>query len=212
MTDGLPLASHAGHPLLDLFASRPAETAANIKPEDTALVSAARENRAAFAALYRRYANSVYRYMLAYVGHVQDAQDLTEQTFLAGLEGIRSFEGRGQFAAWLFSIAHRKVMDYYRHERSHIPLDSLVETPHPGRQPDQIIEEQLDFEQLAQAIGALAPDRAEAIRLRIFAELSVSDIGEMMGRSESAVRMLLSRAVNDLRRKFNAGSTSDATR
>jgi RNA polymerase sigma-70 factor, ECF subfamily len=209
MTDGLSLTTTL---LLDVFAPRTFETSVNVLTEDTALVYATRANQEAYAALYRRYANSIYRYMLAYVRNVQDAQDLTEQTFLAGLEGLRSFEGRGQFAAWLFSIAHRKVMDYYRHERIHVPLDSLAETAHPARQPDQVVEDRLDFEQLSLAIGTLAPDRAEVIRLRIFAELGVPEISELMGRSESAVRMLLSRAVNDLRRKLITNTTPDTPR
>ncbi len=209
MTDSLSFNSSS---LLDIFAPRAFETPVNVKLEDAALVFAARANREAYAALYHRYANSVYRYILAYVRNVQDAQDLTEQTFLAGLEGIRSFEGRGQFSAWLFGIARRKVMDYYRHERIHVPLDSLTETAHPARQPDQVVEDRLDFEQLALAINTLAPDRAEAIRLRIFAELSIPEISESMGRSESAVRMLLSRAVNDLRRKLTSNDTPDTSR
>jgi RNA polymerase sigma-70 factor (ECF subfamily) len=209
MTDSLSLTNSA---LLDIFAPRSLETPVNIKLEDAALALAARANQEAYAVLYHRYANSVYRYALAYVRDVQDAQDLTEQTFLAGLENIRSFEGRGQFAAWLFSIAHRKIMDHYRHERVHIPLDDLAEIAHPARQPDQVVEDRLDFEQLALCINSLAPDRAEAIRLRVFAELSVPEISELMGRSESAVRMLISRAISDLRRKLAVEPALDTPR
>jgi RNA polymerase sigma-70 factor (ECF subfamily) len=209
MADGLSLTSST---LLDIFAPRTLDGAGDTRQEDAALALAAKANQEAFATLYHRYANSVYRYMLAYVRDVQDAQDLTEQTFLASLEGIRSYEGRGQFAAWLFGIARRKVMDYYRHAHDHVPLDSLTETAHPSRQPDQVVEERIDFEHLAQAIDTLAPDRAEVIRLRIFAELSVAEISESMGRSESAIRMLLSRAVHDLRHKMAGDHMPGTTR
>jgi RNA polymerase sigma-70 factor (ECF subfamily) len=170
--------------------------------DDVILARAACHSREAYAELYDRYVLSVYRYFLAYVGHVQDAQDLTAQTFLAGLEGIATYRATGAFAAWLFGIAHRKAMDYFRRSRDTVSLDELTETPHPDQLPEQIIEERLDYEQLSAAIRMLAPDRADAITLRIFAQLSVTEIAELMGRHESAVRMLLSRAISDLRRKM----------
>ncbi len=200
MTDGYAL---AGHLSLDILAPTPECEVDEHTLDDTALVTETRRNQDAYAALYRRYANSVYRYMLVCVGNEQDAQDLTAQTFLAGLEGLGAYQGRGKFAAWLFSIAHRKVVDFYRRARRDVHLDDLSETPHPDRQPDQIVEERFDYERLTQAIQALAPDRAEAIRLRVFAELSVGEISEAMGRSEGAVRMLLSRALGDLRGRLN---------
>lgn len=184
---------------LDIFAPAQDSAAHEGELDDLALVAESRRNQEAYALLYRRYANSVYRYMLVCVGNEQDAQDLMAQAFLAGLEGLHLYQGRGKFAAWLFSIAHRKVMDYYRHARKDVPLDDLTETAHPDRQPDQIAEDRSDYEQLTRAIHALAPDRAEVVRLRVFAELSIAEISEAMGRSESAVRMLLSRAIHDLR-------------
>jgi RNA polymerase sigma-70 factor (ECF subfamily) len=197
--------SFIGHLPLDLYAPAVLELA------DVELVEECRRDQEAYAILYHRYANSVYRYMLVCVGNEQDAQDLTAQTFLAGLENINAYQGRGRFAAWLFSIARRKAMDYYRHDHNDVHLEDLVETPHPDRQPDQVAEDHFSYEELTRAIRTLAPDRAEAIRLRVFAELSVGEIGEAMERSEYAVRMLLSRAVQDLKQRLHT-RTADPTR
>ena len=102
MTSSIQL---AGEGFQDIF-SLP-RRACDVDPtaDEATLAAEAARNREAFAALYRRYVNAVYRYMLAHVGNVPDAQDLTAQTFLAGLEGINSFAGKGKFAAWLFAIA-----------------------------------------------------------------------------------------------------------
>lgn len=209
MTDGLTL---SGHLPLDIVAPPQIKTVGEHELDDIALVAESRRNREAYAVLYRRYANSVYRYMLVCVSNEQDAQDLTAQTFLAGLEGLGAYQGRGKVAAWLFSIAHRKVMDYYRHTRRDIPLDDLAETPYPGQLPEQVVEDRSDYEQLTRAMRTLAPDRAEAIRLRIFAELSIGEVSEAMGRSESAVRMLLSRAIRDLKDRLDSSPAETATR
>src|SRR5215213_1191730 len=68
----------------------------------------------AFAELYQRHVTRVYRYHMAHVGNVKDAEDLTSQTFIAALEGIRSFRGGGSFAAWILGIAFRKRLMFFR--------------------------------------------------------------------------------------------------
>lgn len=209
MTESISLTGNLPQDILSPLAGA---AAGEREDSDAQLIIASKHNCEAYATLYRRYANSVYRYMLVCVVDEQDAQDLTAQTFLAGLEGVQAYQGRGTFAAWLFSIARRKVMDFYRHSQPHIPFDELIQVPHPEQQPDQIVEERCDYERLTRAIRTLAPDRAEAIRLRIFAELSVNEIGEAMGRNESAVRMLLSRALHDLRLRLNSTSPSFTAR
>ena len=57
--------------------------------DDTRLAHQARADPEAFAELYRRHVRSIYRYHLAHTGNVKDAEDLTSQTFMAALEGIR---------------------------------------------------------------------------------------------------------------------------
>jgi DNA-directed RNA polymerase specialized sigma24 family protein len=65
----------------------------------------------AFTELYHRHLPGIYRYHLARTGHVQEAEDLTAQTFLTALESISSYRGQGRFASWLFGIArHRRLL------------------------------------------------------------------------------------------------------
>jgi RNA polymerase sigma-70 factor, ECF subfamily len=73
--------------------------------DEAALAQQAIRDVDAFAELYRRHMTRVYRYHIAHVGNVKDAEDLTSQTFIAALEGIRSFRGSGSFAAWILGIA-----------------------------------------------------------------------------------------------------------
>ena len=84
--------------------------------DDAVLVRAARHDLAAFAALYRRYVTPIYRYLYSRVGNAADAEDLTAQTFVAALEGLPGYRERGNFAAWLFTIAHNKAADHHRQQ------------------------------------------------------------------------------------------------
>ena len=67
--------------------------------DEIKLARAAVSNVDAFAELYRRHITRVYRYHMAHTGNTKDAEDLTSQTFMAALEGIRSFRGSSSFAA-----------------------------------------------------------------------------------------------------------------
>lgn len=165
---------------------------------DEYLVREASQRPEAFAELYRRHMERVYRYLLARVGNVQDAQDLTSQTFLAALEGITGYRGQGYFPAWLLGIARNKLNDHFRRDRSPLPLEVAAHVPHPGAVLDELVGQQLQVERLARALQALSPDRAEALTLRIFGRLSPAEIAKVLGKSEAAVRMLIHRAVQDL--------------
>jgi RNA polymerase sigma-70 factor, ECF subfamily len=65
-----------------------------------------------FDTLYPLYLPQVYRYLLARVGNVADAQDLASETFLAALQGLPTYHGERPFAAWVLGIARHKVADY----------------------------------------------------------------------------------------------------
>lgn len=168
--------------------------------EDARLAAQAVHDPDAFTVLYERYLNRVYRYLLSRVGNEQDAQDITAQTFLAAWEGMRSYEGSGVFAAWLMGIARRKSADHFRRRQKIIPLDDAERAPHPAPMPEDAAEQQLELDAVLRALHTLSPDRAEAVSLRIFAGLSAAQTGQIMGRSEDAVNMLVYRAIQDLRR------------
>jgi DNA-directed RNA polymerase specialized sigma24 family protein len=106
--------------------------ATKIKQQDkdeTKLVRHAITDVDAFAELYRRHLTRVYRYHMAHIGNVKDAEDLTSQTFMAVLEGIRSFRGNGSFAAWIMGIASKKRLMFFRRNgsRPEIPLDAALQ-------------------------------------------------------------------------------------
>ena len=170
--------------------------------DDEALAREATENPPAFAGLYRRHVNRVYRYLLARVGDVHEAEDLTAQTFLAALEGIAGYRGRGEFVAWLLGIARRKAADHFRRDRTTLPIEAAAYVPDPNPLPDAVVEQRLRLERVAQALRGLSPDRAEALSLRVFGGLNTADVSRVMGKSEAAVRMLVHRAVRDLRERL----------
>jgi RNA polymerase sigma-70 factor, ECF subfamily len=173
---------------------------------DDELVERALRDRAAFAELYRRYLPRVYRYALMQTGgDNQQAQDVTAQTFLVALERLESYRRTGTFISWLLTIARHKAADLYRAQRARTPLEEAVASPEPS--PERIVAARLELAQVVRTLRTLAPERAEALALRLFAELTTDEIAAVMGKSEAAVKMLVHRALSDLRERL--GSLGD---
>ena len=166
--------------------------------DDAALVRATREDRSAFASLYRRYVGRIYRYVYSRVGRKADAEDLTARIFIEALEGLEGYHERGTFSAWLFTIAHRRVVDHYRRERPTRPLDEALDTVGEGPNPLAEVVREERLEHLARLVEGLDEEKQELLRLRFAGELTYREIGEIVGRSEDAVKMAVHRLLRRL--------------
>ena len=153
----------------------------------------------AFAELYRLHVTRVYRYHMAHTGNVKDAEDLTSQTFMAALESIRTFRGSGSFAAWVMGIASKKRLMHFRGRKPEFSLDTALHYPSPSLPTDKAATQRLELESVARALQQISPERAEAIILSYFGGLSNLETSRVLNKSEAAVKMLISRGLQDLR-------------
>lgn len=171
-------------------------------PSDEAILARqATTNVDAFAELYRRNVTRVYRYHMSHTGNVKDAEDLTSQTFMAALEGIRSYRGEAPFAAWLMGIASRKRALFFRGIRPQVQLEAALHIPSPGLLPDQEANQRQQMDSVSRALKQISPERAEAITLCTFGGLKYAEAAHLLKKSEAAVKMLVSRGLQDLRER-----------
>jgi RNA polymerase sigma-70 factor (ECF subfamily) len=169
--------------------------------DEIELVRLAVTDAEAFAELYRRYVKPVYRYHMAHTGDNHEAEDLTSQTFMAALEAIRSYRGDGSFAAWLMGIASHKRALFFRSRRPQLPLEAAAELPDGQLPTDQAAAQRLQIVAVARALKQISSDRAEAILLCAFAGFTCGEAAAILRKSEGAVKMLLSRGLQDLRKR-----------
>ena len=167
--------------------------------DDASLARLARSEPEAFAELYRRHVASVYRYHLAHTGNEKDAEDLTSQTFMAAMEGIKSYRGTAPCITWILGIAFRLKSRHFRRRKPEVPLEAALHLPTPSLPTDKSAFQRLERIQIIDALKQLPSDRAEALILCFFSGLSFRDAGEVLGKSEAAVKMLISRGLQDLR-------------
>lgn len=171
--------------------------------DEAALVEQARTNPEAFGQLYEIYVERVYSYIYHRVGNVQDAEDLTARTFYRALEKLDTYEDRGlPFSAWLFRIAHNLVANWHRdHSRRQVfSLDKLWWRSSDEPRPEQTVETNAARTELWDAINRLPEERRNLLLYKLNTTLSNLEIGELMNKSESAIKSLYFRTLTALRK------------
>jgi RNA polymerase sigma-70 factor (ECF subfamily) len=159
-------------------------------------------DRNAFAELYQRYLDRVFRYLYYRTGLREDAEDLTEQVFLQAWRGLPKFRWQGKpFQAWLYTLAHNALID---HRRSNPPASSLDDLDHPLQVPDDSIAPELaqfmDTDMLARAVSRLPADQQQVIVLRFVDGHDAERVAKLLGKRLSFVRAQQFQALRSLRR------------
>lgn len=185
--------------------------------DEIALKLAAQGDQDAFGILYERYVSRIYSYIYYRTGNQHDAEDLTARVFFRALRHVENYKDRGlPLSAWLYRIAHNLVANWHRDNsrRKEIPLDEIILVRHGGDLPEMVLIENEEKENLLSVIHRLPADRQQLILLKFVEHLSNAEIGQVMGRSEGAVKSLYHRTLLSLRDDFNlilnSGSYEDA--
>jgi len=174
--------------------------------DEKALKLAAQGDQEAFGVLYERYVSRIYSYIYYRTGNQHDAEDLTARVFFRALRHVENYTDRGlPLSAWLYRIAHNLVANWHRDNsrRKEVPLDEIILVRHGGDHPEVVLIESEEKENLLKVIRRLPPDRQQLILLKFVEHLSNAAIGQVMGRSEGAVKSLYHRTLLSLRDDFN---------
>jgi RNA polymerase sigma-70 factor, ECF subfamily len=173
------------------------------------MIEAAQRDRAAFAPLYERYVDQIFAYAHTLTRNRELAEDVTASTFAKAIEDLPRFEWRGvPYSAWLYRVAANMVA---RQARRPAWLDLDEHQPVDTASPEQIVEQRDREAAVRDAVATLPDDQRQAVLLRFGGDLRNREIGEIMGRSEGAVKLLTFRAMTALRKQLGAPLPAERT-
>jgi len=173
---------------------------------DEQLVKLAQKgDRDAFLTLYNRYLKKVYNRVKSRVP-IEDAEDVTQDIFIAVLRSLPSFEQRSRFNTWLYTIVNRQIVDFYR-KRNRQGKPSAMISIEGNEQTEDIPDTSLanweDNLWIKNAINHLPAHYQEVLFLRFIDGLTFAEIASLNGQSLEATRSLYRRAVQAIRDKVD---------
>jgi RNA polymerase sigma-70 factor, ECF subfamily len=170
--------------------------------DDTILLKAAIVNPTVFNGLYKIFIHPIYHYIYNRIGEARQAEDLTAQVFLEALESLPKYHHDGHFAAWLFSIARHKVVDYYRNLHPEVPIENKYSNLNNQGDPLSTVIQIEETQRLAGLIQRLNKDDQELLRLRLVAELEFGEIARLINDKMEATKKRYYRLLTHLRQQL----------
>ena len=170
--------------------------------DDHALVRALRAgDRRAFDVLVERETASVYRACLRILGRPHDAEDVTQESFVAAYRAMPTYRGEGSLRAWLMRIATRQAFRRLAQRRPTAELESIPEPTlaDASGDPTRVLLAAEGRRTIRDAVASLAEPYREVVALRFFGDLSLMEVAEATGRPINTVKTHLRRGLERLR-------------
>jgi RNA polymerase sigma-70 factor (ECF subfamily) len=170
--------------------------------DDHALVEAVRAgDRQAFGHLVDLETPAVYRACLRILGRPHDAEDVTQESFVAAYRAIGSYRGEGPLRAWLLRIATRQAFRRLAQRRPTADIDAVAEPvlADSSTDPTRVVVAAERRDEVREAVASLPDPYREVVALRFFGELSLAEVADATGRPINTVKTHLRRGLERLR-------------
>lgn len=162
-------------------------------------------NTAAFAEIYEIYADRIFRYIRLKVQDKAQAEDILQEVFVKAWKGLKNTrEEKLNFNAWIYKIAANTINDFFRkfyRSPQTLELNESIDVASSAG-ADQAVTVKQDSESLKQALSALPSQYRQVLDLRYIQDFSISETAYILGKSNLAVRLLLHRALKQLKKIF----------
>lgn len=166
------------------------------------------QDKEAYAQFYDLYATRIYRFIFFKVSSVSEAQDLTSEVFLKLWQHIKEGKEIKNLNAFIYIVARNAVIDFYRNRnRDAYSIDSPDTPDIPDDKSSELHQQMIDsdMEGILKGLNNLKDEYKEVIVLKYLDELSISEISDVLNKSNGAVRVLLHRALKALKENIHEG-------
>nr|ANY57928.1 RNA polymerase sigma-24 subunit [uncultured bacterium] len=162
----------------------------------------------ALSELWRRYAPGVTAF--ARSRGAGEPDEVASDCFLAVFEKLGRFRGsEPDFRAFLYTVAHRRVVDDHRRRSGGVPVRALIEGDEGPAQPsaEETVMHRSGTAHAWHLLSLLTPDQRDVVALRIFGELTLEEVASVLGKGTGAVKALQRRGLDSLRRMLEDGAS-----
>ncbi len=168
--------------------------------DDWALLEQSSSDRDALSLLFSRHRDYVFRICLSVCGNRQQAEDLTQDIFVALPQS--SAQPNAKFRTWLFTVAHNRALDLKRKQNRRRRLRMLL----PWGEHQTVSDWHADMAAVFRLVGDLPVRQQQVLMLRYFEETNTIETAQALGISTGSVKTHLSRALATLRSRMHLGA------
>ena len=162
----------------------------------------------AFTVIYERYVDALFRYVSFRVRNQEIAQDISSELFLRVWQYLTDGERQrvDNLRAFLYQVARNLIADHYRAAQETLPLDEALNIDAEAGKSISSIEQRLSLREVEEGLTSLRPESQEIIILAYVEGLSSREIASIIGKTTSATRVMLHRALQELKKVLNKGN------
>lgn len=155
------------------------------------------QNTVYFTQLYNRYKGKVFAKCISMLADEGLARDATQDIFIKVLLNLSRFTEQSSFSTWVYSITYNYCIDMIRRKKK-VPLIFTEDIGKVSKEteaeiPDSVLLE-MKQERLAKVLEHLPPGDKAILMMKYIDDLQIRDIGDILGKSESAIKMQIMRA------------------
>ncbi|WP_059170423.1 RNA polymerase sigma factor [Bacillus sp. FJAT-27445] len=163
------------------------------------------ENASLIGSLYEEYYRDVYQFALYFTNNKQEAEDITQETFIKAMKNIHQLKDQNKKKTWILSIARNTAVDLKRKQKmiSFLPKIFYESMSKDEKSHDSVLISKEKWTELQQALLQLKPHYRSVVILRVLKDLSVKETAQVLGCNEIKVRVDLHRALIQLKRILN---------
>ena len=149
-----------------------------------------------FSMLYRKYADKVYRKCITLLKDQGMAEDATQEIFVKIMLSLANFNEKAQFSTWVYSITYNFCIDIIRKQKKtkNLFVDDIERAPDVADEiPDEFLRS-MEVKRLKIVLDTIPTDDHAILLMKYQDDMSIKDIAEWMGKTESAIKMKIKRA------------------
>lgn len=175
--------------------------------EEILLLKIRRGDQAAYAQVYDRYVDALYRFVTFRVRTPELAQDITSELFLRVWQHITGGTSKvNNIRAYLYQVARNLIADHYRGQEELLGLDEMIAAPASSTTGQAQLERRVALADVERALTNMRGDWQELVLLAHVEGLKPQEIALIIGKSRAATRVMLHRAMAELKRLLHQGS------
>ena len=170
------------------------------------------QNVAYFTIIYKRYSGKIFGKSLSLLKSESEAEDATQDIMMKILMNLAKFSGKSRFSTWIYSITYNYCIDYLRRKKKDpsVYVDDFIENLDVEEEVEDSFLLEVNVKRLKKILDEIPSGDKTILLMKYQDEMSIKEIGGILDKSESAIKMKIKRAKQKFRKTYKETYKEDS--